>query len=126
MPGFSWPFTSSRTTEPHLPTLLTQLRALDPTAGVAHQVGTAEYVVKKATTWTSPQRTAAQNTIDNAPEITPQLIAQDEIDRWPISMRAFAETLLDEINLLRAQLSLAPRTPAQVITAIRNKAGTLS
>jgi len=118
-------FTANRTTEAHQPTLLAQLRALDATAGVQHEVGTQAYRLKKATAWTTPQRNAAQNVLDTAPEWTPQLQAQGEIDQWPISTRAFAETLLDEINVLRAQLGLATRTPAQVTTAIRNKAGTL-
>ncbi len=36
-------------------------------------------------------------------------------------LRAFAELLVDELNTLRALHSLAPRTPAQLRTAIRNK-----
>jgi len=39
-------------------------------------------------------------------------------------MRAFARVLLDEINILRTQHSLADRTIAQLKTAIRNKLGT--
>lgn len=35
--------------------------------------------------------------------------------------RAFAEVVLDEINILRAQHALAPRTLAQLRTAMRNK-----
>lgn len=36
-------------------------------------------------------------------------------------LRAFAETVLDELNNLRAQHGLAARTMAQLRTAIRNK-----
>ena len=35
--------------------------------------------------------------------------------------RAFAEVVLDEINLLRAEHSLAPRTLPQLKTAVRSK-----
>ena len=36
-------------------------------------------------------------------------------------MRAFALALLDEINVLRAALSLTPRTPGELKTAVRSK-----
>jgi len=36
-------------------------------------------------------------------------------------LRAFAEVVKDEINILRGQHALAPRTLAQLRTAIRNK-----
>lgn len=38
-------------------------------------------------------------------------------------MRAFALVMLDEINLLRAQHQLAPRTPQQLKNAVRAKLG---
>jgi hypothetical protein len=38
--------------------------------------------------------------------------------------RAFALVVLDEINTLRAQHSLAARTVTQLKTALRNKLGT--
>jgi hypothetical protein len=69
MAGFYQTFTSGRATEPDLATLIASLRALDATAGLQHQPGPT-YVVKKATTWTAPQITAAQNAIDTAPETT--------------------------------------------------------
>ena len=47
----------------------------------------------------------------------------DEIDTVESLMRALALVLLDEINTLRAEHSLAARTVAQVKTAIRNKLG---
>ncbi len=40
-------------------------------------------------------------------------------DLW--LLRAFAEVVVDEINLLRAEHSLPARTPAQLRTALRNK-----
>lgn len=120
-------FTTTRTTEPHLPTLIVQLKALDASAGVQHAVGSNVYRLKKATAWTAPQTTSAQNVIDTAPASSPQLTAQNEIDNWPISQRAFAYALLDVINLLRTQptTAFAAITPAQVLQAIRDKAATL-
>ena len=47
----------------------------------------------------------------------------DEIDLVESLVRALALVLLDEINTLRAEHSLAARTTAQVKTAIRNKLG---
>ncbi len=62
---------------------------------------------------------ATQAAIDAA-ELEASLDAQaDEIDAG--YARAFALVVLDEINALRAQHGLAPRTVAQLKTAIRNK-----
>ena len=121
-------FLSARATEPDPATLLTRLRALDATAGVQHTLGTAQYVVKKATAWTTQQINQAQTEIDTAPPQTPQSLAQAEIDRWPISTRALVLTLIDQINVLRAGLPqpLAPITPTQALQAIRSKAGEIS
>lgn len=127
MPGFYQSFTTSRSTEPDPATLLAQLRALDATAGVQHNAGAAEYILKKATAWTAPQITAAQNVLNTAPAATPQLAAQAQVDVISIFDKALVLALLDEINVVRAALSppLTARTPAQAIAAIRAKAGTL-
>ncbi len=45
----------------------------------------------------------------------------DELDRTRTIMRAFAEVVLDEINALRGQHALAPRTLAQLKTSVRSK-----
>lgn len=46
----------------------------------------------------------------------------DQIDRAETILRAFAEVVLDEINLLRAEHpGFQPRTLSQLKTAIRNK-----
>lgn len=81
---------------------------------------------KKATAWTAPQIADAQTILDTTPALTKQVEAQREIDEWPIMFRALVLTLIDELNILRNLHGLAPRTPAQAITAIRNKAGTLN
>jgi hypothetical protein len=141
-------FTSPRATEPDRVSLVAQLRALDATAGVQHLPGPT-YILKKATTWTAPQITAAQNVIDTAPASSPQLTAQALIDQMPIFEKAIVLTLIDELNLLRewivafkaqtaAATSLAnlqtrvaalpdmpDRTVPQAIAAVRTKAGTL-
>jgi hypothetical protein len=118
-------FTSARSTVPDPAQLLVQLRALDPTAGMDGV--RVPITVKKATTWTATQITAAQNVIDTAPAMTPQSVAQAEIDAWPIMFRSLVLALVDEINILRSHpaIGLTARTPAQAIAAIRNKAATL-
>jgi hypothetical protein len=119
-------FTSGRATEPDPASLLAALRALDATAGVQHPLG-ATYIVKKATAWSGPQITAAQNAIDTAPAATPQLLGQSTIDGWPIALLAFASLVKDQFNVLRAgpALPLPPFTDQQVLAAIRAKAATL-
>jgi len=142
-------FTANRSTEPDPASLLAQLRALDATAGVQHESDTNSYTLKKATAWTGPQITAAQNVLDTAPAATPELTAQAAIDVLGIVEKASLLTLFDENNNLRewitsfkaavtASTSLAnlqtrvaalpdmpDRTVVQAIAAMRTKAGTL-
>ena len=47
----------------------------------------------------------------------------EELSTWQM---AFVWVVLDEINTLRAQHGLAPRTKSQVITALRNRAADLT
>lgn len=47
----------------------------------------------------------------------------DELDETRTIMRAFAEVVVDEINLLRAGHGLAARTLAQLKSAVRQKLG---
>jgi hypothetical protein len=121
-------FTVTRTTEPDPASLLAQLRASDPTVGVQHLPGTQTFTLKKATTWTANQITAAQTVLETAPATSPQLTAQAIIDSWDIPTRALVLTLIDQINLIRSKLSppLGAVTPQQALQAIRDKAGTLS
>lgn len=127
MAGFYQAFTTQRSTEPDAASLLAQLRALDPTAGVQHEPGTQDYVLKKATAWTDPQRSAALNVLETAPALTPQLLAQAQIDAMPLATKAVVLALIDQLNVIRAALPspLGPITPAQAVAAIRAKAGTL-
>lgn len=118
--------------------LLASLRALDATAGFTPSSDGTTITIKKNTVWTPGQITAAQNAIDTAPAATPQGAAQTEIDNVPIPTRSLMLMLLDEINVLRAELNtlrskvsppltppLPDRTEQQAKTAWRAKAGTL-
>lgn len=120
-------FTSLRTTDPSSSVLLAQLRALDASAACFPEPGSRSYVVKKGSAWTAQQIAAVQSLIDNAVANSPQLTAQTEIDNWPLSLQALVLTLIDQLNVLRAALPspLAAITPAQALTAVRTKAGTL-
>jgi len=126
MAGFYQPFVSARATEPEPVTLIANLRALDATAGVQHEVGPA-YVLKKGSAWTAPQIAAAQTVIDTAPAATAQLVAQTTIDQMPIATKAIVLALIDQLNVVRSKLipALPDITPAQAIAAVRAKAGTL-
>lgn len=126
MPSYQ-SFTSTRITEPDLTTLITQLRALDASAGVQHQSGTQTYVVKKATAWTGPQISAAQNVINTAPATTPALTAQGLIGSLSERDKALILMIKDEFNNVRSKLAppLAAITDQQIINAWIAKAGTL-
>lgn len=117
-------FTTARTTEPHFESLVAQLRAQDVTAAPS-RISMTRWIIKKETAWTVPQINAAQNILDNAPAITSRLIAQAQLDAISIFDKALVLTLLDQINILRANAGLTTVTPAQAIQAIRTKAGTL-
>jgi hypothetical protein len=119
--------TTTRTTTPDPAALITTLRSVlsDATAGVA-RIDSNRFVVKKTTAFTAQDTAAAQSAIDTAPELTDARRAQNTIDGWPIELKALALTLLDQINVLRANDGLGAITPAQALAAIRAKAGTLS
>jgi len=120
-------FTVARSTEPDFAGLVASLKALDPSAGVQHTPGTQTYVLKKATAWTAPQITAAQNALNAASAASAQLTAQSIIDGWDIATKALVLALIDALNLIRSKLSppLAAITTQQALDAIRTKAGTL-
>src|SRR4051812_4236063 len=96
-------FTSTRQVPPDAVGLLSTLRST-----VAADVGCAvfdaqHYRLKKGTTWTPAEIAAAQTVIDGAAALTPQLDAQHAIDDLPLWAKALALTVMDELNLLRAQ-----------------------
>jgi hypothetical protein len=109
--------------EPDLTTLLRLLRVIEPTIGVLPQVG--GYRLKKNTPWTETEKASAGTVLRTAPDASPQLSAQAEIDHLSIVLKALALVLLDEINILRTREGLPARTPAQAIQAIRNKCAEL-
>ena len=64
---------------------------------------------------------AARDALDAAAEVIRLDGVADELDRTQTIMRAFAEVVLDEINNLRGQHGLNPRTLAQLKNAVRSK-----
>lgn len=124
MPGFRHTFTMNRVTQPDPGSLYSGLAALDSTVGI-YQQDPITWIFKKATDWLPAHITAAQSVLDTCAAVSPQTIAQTQIDRFDIATRALVLVLIDEINILRTVAGLAPRTPAQAIAAIRTKAATL-
>lgn len=119
-------FTSARATLPDPVALTTAIRAAtgDVTTVLANQFD-GTWKGKKATAWTAPQIASVQNALDTTAEFTPQLQAQRFIDSMSIYDKARDLATIDALNTLRALHSLAAITPAQAISAIRAKAGTL-
>lgn len=126
MAGFYRTFTRNKPNDADYESLFNALRALDATVGIQHDPATLIYKLKKNTAWTNPQATAAQTEIDNAPDASNQLDAAGNINHLSIAQQATVLAIIDEINILRAQHSLAPRTPQQAYQAIKDKALTLS
>lgn len=87
--------------------------------------GAIRVIVTKETAWQAGDITTVQSAVTAAVDATPQTEAQATVDQMSIFQKAIVLALLDEINILRAALSLTARTPAQAIAAVRNKAGTL-
>ena len=119
--------TSSRTTSAPV-NLLARLRTVlaDPTVGVT-TLPENRFYLKKATEWSPAQESVALTEINTAPTSTPQVVAQLNVDNFPIEYRALVLALIDALNVIRAALPipLAAITPAQAIASIRTKAGTL-
>ena len=65
----------------------------------------------------------ARDAVDDAVDTVQLDAVADELTRTRTIMRAFAEVVLDEINILRADMSPpgAPRTLAQLRNAVRSK-----
>lgn len=127
MPSYI-PLTTTRTTPPDPVALISAIRSAtgDPTAVIV-QTMQGEWRGKKATDWTPADTANAQNILDTVAPLTPQLVAQRNVDTFPIEYKALVLALVDQINVLRSKLTppLPDITPAQAIAAIRQKAGTL-
>jgi len=122
-------FTTVRVTRPNPIALLAALRALDATAGVTEISGA--WRIKKDTLWSAPQIAAAQTALDTCAADTLELEAQQAIDAMGIFDKAIVLVTLDQFNLVRGKLrglgvtGIPDLTIAQMIQAIRDKAGTL-
>ena len=64
---------------------------------------------------------AARDAVDAAEDIARLDNIADELDQTQSIMKAFAEVVLDEINILRGEHALTPRTLAQLKAAVRGK-----
>ncbi len=62
-----------------------------------------------------------RDAVDAALEVGTLDAVANELDQARTIMRAFAEVVLDEVNILRAQHGLAPRTLVQLKQAVRAK-----
>lgn len=64
---------------------------------------------------------AARDAVDAAEELVRLDSVADELERTQSILRGFAEVMLDEINLLRDEHNLPPRTLRQLRNAVRGK-----
>jgi hypothetical protein len=121
-------FTTNRATKPNSLALVAAVRAaVDASVGISVDLQGVNYRAKKETLWTAPQIAAAQTALDTCAADTPQLTAQQAIDAMSIFEKAIILTILDQLNLIRSKLPtpLGAITVAQMIQAVRDKAGTL-
>jgi hypothetical protein len=119
--------TTTRTTPPDLVGLLASLRsAIAPEVGMVF-LDPQTVNLKKTTAWSAAEKATAQGLIDTAPALTPQLAAQNAIDNMDRFDKAKILVELDQFNLIRSKLvpPLPPITEAQMVAAIRTKAGTI-
>lgn len=121
------PMTSPRTTAPDVAAMLASLRASVASDVGVQVVDPQHYVLKKSTAWQAGDISSAQTIVDTTPALTPQREAQNQIDAWPLALKALVLALIDQLNVIRAALPvpLPPITPGQALAAIRTKAGTL-
>ena len=80
------------------------------------------WVISGDTVSLMPQ--AARDVVDAALLSASRDSTANQLGRIEDVLRAFALTVLDEINVLRSQHSLSPRTIAQLKNAVRSKLGT--
>lgn len=99
---------------------------LDVRAAVSSDVGLYQKEnfhirLKKTTTWTPAQITAVTTLVQAAEPRSVSVDGKRAVDRYPPEIRALALVMLDEVNLIRTQLGLPVRTPAQLVAAIKTK-----
>lgn len=110
--------------DPDLSALATAVR---PTLGDPFYLGVSAGVVtiQKPTAWIAGDITTVQAAVTACAAASAQTDAQDAIDAMSIFEKAIILTIIDQLNILRAFHSLGAITPAQAVTAVRAKAGTL-
>ncbi len=126
MPSYTT-FTTVRTTTPDPVALRAAVQAAtsDPTA-VLYNLGDG-WKAKKANPWSAGDLSATQTALDTTAALTQAVTNQQIVDAMPMVLKAVSLAIIDQLNVIRAALPvpLPPITPAQALTAIRNKAATL-
>lgn len=121
-------FTTARVTLPDLVALTAAVKtATSDATAVLVRLDAGLWRGKKATAWTPTDIAAVQAALETTAPVTPQLLAQREIDAMPIGTKALILALIDQLNVIRAALPspLGAITPVQAIAAVRAKAATL-
>lgn len=75
--------------------------------------------------WAGIDTAAVQTAVTNCIQETDRTDAKGFVDQIALWEKACFLVILDEINNIRAALSLAPRTVNQFFTAVKNKIDTL-
>lgn len=115
--------------------LFAAIQAVCPIEGLWHEGPGGAYNIQFKSVATPQQQNAAHAVVNNFDwseaahqtwllgqrRLAAKAVFDDALDAQNQLVRALGITLLDEINILRNQHSLAPRTKAQLRTAIRNK-----
>jgi hypothetical protein len=117
-------FTSPRMTVPHFPTLITQLREIDPTMGVQTEgLPGAPFRLKRTgdVEWTPGDVQRAQQILDTCPEHSPALVARHQIETLEGPLLLVMQALVDELNQLRTRLNLPVRNWTDVLSQARAK-----
>jgi hypothetical protein len=96
---------------------------MDPT-------GVLTIAIDKPTAWAAGEITSVQTAVTAAVAASPALAQQAAIDALPVVLKAILLATIDQLNVLRADvttlgISRAPISGAAAIAAVRAKAGTL-
>lgn len=121
--------TVARATAPDLASLaatLTPLLAVAAAGSFQLRYENGQVVIEQAS-FSGVNMASVNAAVAAAPASTPQLDAQAAIDALPILEKAIVLAIIDQLNVIRAALAtpLPAITPAQAISAVRAKAGTL-
>lgn len=114
-----------RATAPYLPTLGDAIRSLFQPAEGFYLRWTGAAVIVECGNWTGVSNADVQAQVDAAPLDTPAVRAKADADALTDVAKAAYLTLLDLVNVERARHGVAAVTPAQFITAVKNKVDVL-